>query len=92
MSENYLENIDPTDHRAIRIAKTEHLRENGIDPYPARIPEGRVSIESIRADWENLKQITEEREILRAGAVKRLAGPDRELSQMLPEHRRICRI
>ncbi|MGC9315375.1 MAG: lysine--tRNA ligase [bacterium] len=74
MSENYLENIDPTDHRAIRVAKTEHLREIGIDPYPARIPEGRVSIESIRADWENLKQITEEREVVRAGAVKRLAG------------------
>lgn len=74
MSDNYLENIDPTDHRAVRLAKLQHLRDSGIDPYPARIPRGRVSIESVRENWNELKQITEEREVKRSGAVRRLAG------------------
>ncbi len=74
MSDNYLENIDPTDHHAVRLAKLQHLHDTGIDPYPARIPDGRVTIESVRADWDNLKQIAEDREVKRPGAIRRLAG------------------
>jgi lysyl-tRNA synthetase class 2 len=75
MNDNYLENIDPTDHRAVRLAKADYLRKSGIDPYPARTPDGRVTIESIRNDWENVVQQTDENhQVSRHGAIRRLAG------------------
>ena len=70
-----IDKIDPRDQRAIRIAKIEKLRAEGIDPYPARIGEGRVPIESVRANWNNMKRETDdEGNILRAGEIVRLAG------------------
>ena len=70
-----IDKIDPRDQRAIRIAKIKKLRAEGIDPYPARIGEGRVPIESVRADWDDKKRKTDdEGNILRAGEIVRLAG------------------
>ncbi|MCK5832778.1 lysine--tRNA ligase [bacterium] len=67
--------IDPRDQRQIRIAKLEKLRETGIDPYPSRIAEGRVTIEFVLHEWEQLKQITDESgQVIRAGSVVHLAG------------------
>jgi len=75
MNNNYLDGIDPADHRAIRIAKLEHLRAQGVDPYPAQIPKGRVTIESIREKWDEVKRIQNDNgEVTRPGAIVRLAG------------------
>ncbi|HHS50854.1 MAG TPA: hypothetical protein ENN07_07045, partial [candidate division Zixibacteria bacterium] len=67
--------IDPRDQRQIRISKMEQLRADGIDPYPARIPEGRMMVRFVRREWEELKQLTDEAgNVIRPGTVVLLAG------------------
>ncbi|RKZ30931.1 lysine--tRNA ligase [bacterium] len=75
MSDNILKEIDPRNQRAVRIAKMEKLRAEGIDPYPPRPGEGRVSIASVRRDWDKLKQqVDNEHKIVKSGGIVRLAG------------------
>ncbi len=67
--------IDPRDQRAIRISKLEKLRAGGFEPYPARIPEGRVTISFVNKEWEHLRQISDETgQVIRPGTVVTLAG------------------
>ncbi len=67
--------VEPQDQRAIRISKMQKLREAGIDPFPARIGEGRIEIESIRADWENVRRIKDdEGNVVKEGKIVRIAG------------------
>jgi len=67
--------IDPRDQRAIRVSKMKKLRADGIDPYPARIGEGRITVSKVRENWDELKRIErEDHTIEREGVAVRLAG------------------
>jgi len=75
MTDNNNTRIDPKDQRAVRISKMEKLRAEGIDPYPPRIGEGRVTISGVLDDWDNLKQqLDDEHNVTKSGAIVRLAG------------------
>jgi len=67
--------IDVKDQRAIRIAKLNKLIDAGINPYPAEIDSDRDQISSVRAKFDELKRITDDKgQVTKHGSIVYLAG------------------